>query len=74
MKGGTKIKKVNYYDVEEKNMEELFEQIRRYGSFLAEFGCTNDLGMALRVRVAEYDGKKYFIVQCDGIISELFEI
>ena len=55
-------------------MEELFEQIRRYGSFLAEFGCTNDLGMALRVRVAEYDGKKYFIVQCDWIISELFEI
>ena len=55
-------------------MEELFEQIRRYGSFLAEFGCTYALGMALRVRVAEYDGKNYFIVQCDGIISELFEI
>ena len=55
-------------------MEELFEQVRRYGSFLAEFGCTNDLGMALRVRVAEYDGKKYFIVQCDGSVAELFEI
>ena len=55
-------------------MEDLFEQIRRYGSFLVEFGCINDLGMALRVRVAEYDGKKYFIVHCDGIISELFEI
>ena len=68
------MKKVNDYDVEEKNMEELFEQIRRYGSFLAEFGCTNDLGMALRVRVAEYDGKKYFIVQCDGSVAELFEI
>ena len=68
------MKKVNDYDVEEKNMEELFEQICHYGSFLAEFGYANDLGMALRVRVAEYDGKKYFIVQCDGIISELFEI
>ena len=55
-------------------MEELFEQIRRYGSFLAEFGCTNYLGMSIRVRAAEYDGKKYFIVQCNGIIAELFEI
>ena len=55
-------------------MEELFEQIRHYGSFLAEFGCTNDLGMEIRVRVAEYDRKKYFIVQCNGIISELLEI
>ena len=55
-------------------MEELFEQIRRYGSFLAEFGCTNDIGMAIRNRITEYDGEKYFIVQCDGIISELFEI
>lgn len=58
----------------EANMEELFEQIRRYGSFLAEFGCTNDLGMAILVRVAEYDSKKYFIVQCNGIIAELLEI
>ena len=55
-------------------MEDLFEHIQRYGSFLAEFGCTNDLGMAIRVRVAEYDSKKYFIVQCNGIIAELFEI
>ena len=55
-------------------MEDLFEQIRRYGSFLAEFGCANNLGIAIRVRIAEYNGKKYFIVQCDGIISELFEI
>ena len=55
-------------------MEELFEQIRHYGSFLAEFGFTNYLCMAIRVRVAEYDSKKYFIVQCNGIIAELFEI
>ena len=55
-------------------MEELFEQIRHYGSFLAEFGCTNDLGMAIRVRVAECDGKKYFIVQINGRLGELLEI
>ena len=55
-------------------MEELFENIRRYGTFIAEFGCTNDLGMAIRVRVAEYDGKKYFIVQCNGEIVESLEI
>ena len=55
-------------------MEGLFEQIRRYGTFLAEFGCTNHLGMAICVRVAELDRKKYFIVQCNGNISELLEI
>ena len=55
-------------------MEELFEQIRHYGTFLAEFGCTNHLGMAVRVRVAECDGKKYFIVQCNGMVAELLEI
>ena len=64
----------NNEHLDEKYSKDLFEQIRRYGSFLAEFGCTNDLGMALRVRVAEYDGKKYFIVQCDGSVAELFEI
>lgn len=55
-------------------MEDLFEKIRHYGTFLAEFGCTNHLGMAVRVRVAEYDGKKYFIVQCNGTVAELLEI
>ena len=55
-------------------MEELFEQILHYGTFLSEFGCTNDLGKAIRVRVAEYDGKKYFIVQCNGRVAEVLEI
>lgn len=55
-------------------MEELFYKIRHYGTFTAEFGCTNNLGMAISVRVAEYDGKKYFIVQCNGNVSELLEI
>ena len=55
-------------------MEGLFARIRRYGTFLAEFCCTNHFGMAIRVRVAEYDGKKYFIVQCNGTVAELLEI
>jgi hypothetical protein len=54
--------------------EKLFDEIRHYGTFTAEFGCTNDLGMAIRVRVAEYDGKKYFIVQINGRLGELLEI
>ena len=54
--------------------ENLFDEIRHYGIFTAEFGCTNDLGMAIRVRVAEYDGKKYFIVQCNGRVAEVLEI
>ena len=55
-------------------MEELFKNILHYGTFTAEFGCTNDLGMAIRVRVAEYDVKKYFIVQINGRLGELLEI
>lgn len=55
-------------------MEELFKNILHYGTFTAEFGCTNYLGMAIRVRVAEYDGKKYFIVQINGRLGELLEI
>lgn len=55
-------------------MKELFVQILHYGTFLSDFECTNDLGMAIRVRVAELDRKKYFIVQCNGNISELLEI
>ena len=55
-------------------MEELFKNILHYGTFTAEFGCTNDLGMAIRVRVAEYDRKKYFIVQCNGRVAEVLEI
>ena len=54
--------------------EKLFDEIRHYGTFTAEFGCTNDLGMAIRVRIAEYDGKKYFIVQINGRLGELLEI
>ena len=59
---------------EEAIMEQLFKNILHYGTFTAEFGCTNDLGMAIRVRVAEYDGKKYFIVQCNGRVAEVLEI
>ena len=54
--------------------ENLFDEIRHYGTFTAEFGCTNYLGMPIRVRVAEYDGKKYFIVQCNGMVAEVLEI
>ena len=68
------MKEVNDYDVEKKNMEELFEQIQHYGSFLAEFECMNCYGTALRVRVAEYDGKRYFIVQANGNVDYLLEI
>lgn len=55
-------------------MQELFNNILHYGEFTAEFGCTNHLGMAIRVRVAKYDDKRYFIVQCNGNVAELLEI
>ena len=62
--------------MEKENLEKenLFDEISYYGTFTAEFGCANYLGMPIRVRVAEYDGKKYFIVQINGRLCELLEI
>lgn len=55
-------------------MKELFEQILHYGTFLYDFECTSYLGFAVRVRVAELDGKKYFVLQCNGDVYDLLEI
>lgn len=62
----------NWEEADEKR--ELFNNILHHGTFGADFGCTNHLGMNIRVRTADYNGKKYFIVMCDGNITELLEI
>lgn len=54
--------------------EKLFDEIRHYGTFTAEFVCTDISGVYFRVRTAEFDGKKYFIVQANGNILEILEI
>jgi len=54
--------------------EKLFDEIRHYGTFTAQFVCTDISGVYFRVRTAEFDGKKYFIVQANGKILEILEI
>jgi hypothetical protein len=50
------------------------DDVRHYAKFLAEFACVDRSGKNFRVRVAELEGKKYFIVQCDGNVIEVLEI
>lgn len=55
-------------------MKQQFDDVRHYARFLAEFACVDRSGKNFRVRVAELDGRKFFIVQCDGEIVDLLEI
>ena len=54
----------------------LFRDLLRYGKIKADFDNTA-LGVDaehIRVRVFEYEGKKYFTVMCDGEPLELKEV
>ena len=44
----------------------LFRDLLRYGKIKADFEVKENTGRLFRVRVFEYDGKKYFTVMCDG--------
>ena len=55
-------------------MKQQFYDIRHYAKFLAEFACVDRSGKNFRVRVAELDGRKFFVVQCDGEVVDLLEI
>ena len=55
-------------------MKQQFDDIRHYAKFLAEFACVDRSGKNFRVRVADLDGRKFFIVQCDGEVVDLLEI
>ena len=52
----------------------LFNEIRDYGDFTADFECVDRNGVAVRVRTADYNGKKYFIVQRGGEVVTVKEI
>ena len=54
--------------------EKLFEDIQRYGTFICEFECTGYKGTEFRVRVAEYEAEKYFIVQCNGDLQDVIKL
>ena len=44
----------------------LFRNLLRYGKIKADFEVKDTMGRYFRVRVFEYEGKKYFTVMCDG--------
>ena len=45
---------------------DLFRDLLRYGTIKADFEAKDTMGRYFRVRVFEYDGKKYFTVMVDG--------
>ena len=55
--GETQIKVIN---------NNLFRDLLRYGKIKADFEVKDTMGRYFRVRVFEYQGKKYFTVMCDG--------
>ena len=56
------------------NLLILFNEIRDYGDFTADFECVDRKGVAVRVRTADYNGKKYFIVQRGGEVVTIKKI
>lgn len=55
-------------------MKDLFNDIVRYGVFMADYEFVDNEGEAVRIRVARYLLKMYFIVQRGGEIVELHQI
>ena len=52
----------------------LFRDLLRYGKIKADFEVKDTVGRYLRVRVFEYQEKKYFTVMCDSEALELKEV
>ena len=52
----------------------IFRDLLRYGKIKSDFEVKDSIGRWFRVRVFEYDGKKFFTVMCDGEPLELKEV
>ena len=52
----------------------LFRDLLRYGTIKSDFEVKDSMGRWFRVRVFEYEGKKFFTVMCDGEPLELKEV
>jgi hypothetical protein len=52
----------------------LFRDLLRYGKIKAEFETSSRHGHFFRIRVIEYENKKYFTVMADGEPLELKEV
>lgn len=55
-------------------MKDLFNDIVRYGVFMADYELVDNEGKAVRIRVARYLLRMYFIVQRGGEIVEFHQI
>ena len=55
-------------------MKDLFNDIVRYGVFMADYEFVDNEGADVRIRVAMYLLRMYFIVQRGGEIVELHQI
>lgn len=55
-------------------MKDLFNDIVRYGVFMADYEFFDNDGESVRIRVAKYSFRMYFIVQRGGEIVELHQI
>lgn len=52
----------------------LFRDLIRYGKIKADFEVKESTGRLFRVRVFEYENKKYFTVMCDGELLRCEEV
>ena len=52
----------------------LFRDLIRYGKIKADFEVKDTMGRYFRVRVFEYQEKKYFTVMADGKALEMKEV
>lgn len=63
--GETQIKVIN---------DNLFRDLLRYGKIKADFEVKENTGRLFRVRVFEYQEKKYFTVMCNGEVLRCEEM
>ena len=54
--------------------EDMMHDLVRYGKIKSDFEVKDTMGRYFRVRVFEYQEKKYFTVMCDGEALELKEV
>ena len=62
------------YDEGDMINNNLFRDLLRYGKIKADFEVKDTMGRYFRVRVFEYQEKKYFTVMCDGEVLKCEEI
>ena len=52
----------------------LFRDLLRYSKIKSDFEVKDNMGRLFRVRVFEYQEKKYFTVMCDGEMLRCEEV